>query len=93
MFQLALKDGQHVVAQKLNAEGFRTAQGTPADGTTIGNYLNDKKVMGWWWPTSQVKDETTGKRKIVQVGPIKRDVFAVAITKKVFEAVQRKIEQ
>jgi len=93
MFQLALKDGQHVVAQKLNAEGFRTAQGTPADGTTIGNYLNDKKVMGWWWPTSQVKDETTGKRKIVQVGPIKRDVFAVAITEEVFEAVQRKIEQ
>lgn len=93
MFQLALKDNQHVVAQKLNAEGFRTAQGTPADGTTIGNYLNDKKVMGWWWPTSQVKDETTGKRKIVQVGPIKRDVFAVAITEKVFEAVQRKIEQ
>ena len=93
MFQLALKDGQHVVAQKLAEEGFRTAQGTVADGTTIGNYLKDKKVMGWWWPTSQVKDEKTGKRKNVQVGPIKKDVFAVAVTEKVFNAVQRKMAQ
>ena len=93
MFQLALKDGQHVVAQKLAAEGFRTAQGTVADGTTIGNIVKDKKVMGWWWPTSQVKNEKTGKRKNVQVGSVKRDVFAAAVTEEVFNAVQRKIEQ
>lgn len=93
MFQLALKDGQHVVAQKLNAEGFRTSTGRPVDGTTIGNYLKDRKVMGWWWPTSQIKDPSTGKRRNVQVGPVKKDVFAVAVTEKVFDAVQRKIAE
>ena len=93
MFQLALRDGQHVVAQKLTEEGFRNANGSPYDGTTIGTLLKNKQVMGWWWPTSQVKNEETGRRKNVQVGPIKRDVFAVAVTEEVFEAVQRKIEQ
>ena len=93
MFQLALRDGQHVVAQKLTEEGFRNANGSPYDGTTIGTLLKNKQVMGWWWPTSQVKHEETGRRKNVQVGPIKRDVFAVAVTEEVFEAVQRKIEQ
>ena len=75
MFQLALKDGQHVVAQKLNEEGFRNSDGRPYDGTTIGNLLKDKKVMGWWWPTKQIKDPKTRKRKNVQVGPVKKDVF------------------
>ena len=93
MFQLALEDGQNIVAQKLNAEGYRTATGQPVDGTTIGNLLNDKKVMGWWWPTSQVKDPKTGKRKNVPVGPIKRDTFAVAVPETLFYAVQRKIAE
>ena len=93
MFQLALKDGQHVVAQKLTEEGFRNGDGRAYDGTTIGTLLKNKQVMGWWWPTSQVKNEQTGKRKNIQVGPIKRDVFAAAVTEELFEAVQRKIEQ
>ena len=79
MFQLALKDGQFVIAQKLNEEGFRTSAGKSVDGTTIGNWLKDKKVMGWWWPTSQVKNEKTGKLRVGQVGPDKKDLFALAV--------------
>ena len=68
MFQLSLKDGHSVVAQKFNEEGFRNSDGRPYDGTTIGNYLRDKKVNGWWWPTRQIKDPKTGGRKNGQVG-------------------------
>lgn len=93
MFQLALKDGQYVIAQKLNEEGFTTNKGKPVDGSTVGNYLRDVKTMGWWFPTSQVKDEKTGNRRNIQVGPIKRDVFAPAITEKLFNAVKQKFEE
>ena len=93
MFELALQDGQDVIAQKLNAEGFRSTDGRPVSGSTIGNQLKDPKVMGWWWPTSQVADEKTGRRKIEKTGPVKRDVFAAAITEELFEAVQRKMNE
>jgi hypothetical protein len=86
MFELALKHGRHTVAQKLNQEGFKVK-----DGNTIGNYLTMRKVIGEWYPTKQVKDPKTGKRRIVQVGEVKRDVFKPAITGKLFNAVQKKI--
>ena len=93
MFQLSLKDGQSVVAQKLNEEGFRNSDGRPYDGTTIGNYLKDTKVIGWWCPTRQIKDPKTGGRKNVQVGEVKKDVFAPVVTETLFNAVQQKIAE